>query len=443
MHNYQQITERPSSYQQGETQTNLKIVENYRLPFEELDSKTSDIIGAPVEQKPDPRRLKLTAASSIKSSRTNWLWDGRIPLGTLTTFGAKGGEGKSTFALYISSMLNAGTLEGDLQGKPASVLIISHEDDWGTVMLPRLKAAGANLDMIYKLAVETTVDEVTLETVPALPTDLDKLREACEQTDAKMIIIDPIPSTIGGDLHKVADVRRALDPLAALAQELQIAIVGIMHFNKGAGHASDKLSGSHAFRDAVRSLLLFATDEETGQKIVTIDKSNYSQSQGHSFAFNLVSEEVYTDDGEQTAVGRVQYLGETDLNVSDIINRQPDVSDNQEDRNAAQQFIVDYLKQQSDLEGVAGAIIKAGRAAGFTENEIKNARRRGKNPEIKSQKASFGGGWVWALNYEELPQGVIQGVEDVGDQSPDPFDTFMTPSKTNLVSATPMRGENE
>src|SRR5690606_16188837 len=135
------------------------------------------------------------------------------------------------------------------------------------------------------------------------------------QTGAKLVMIDPIPSTIGGDLHKVADVRRALDPLAVIAQELDVAIVGVMHFNKGGGSASDKLSGSHAFRDAVRSVMLFATDDETEQRIVTIDKSNYSTARGSSFAFNLVSETVYTDDGHQTEVGRVEYLGDTDLDV--------------------------------------------------------------------------------------------------------------------------------
>lgn len=390
---------------------------------------------------PEPeRRLALMRASSIKSVRPKWLWNGRIPSGTITIFAGRGGEGKSTFALYLTALLNAGQLEGDQHGVTSTALIISHEDDWGTVMVPRLKAAGANLDLVVKMSVETRIDETTLEHVPAFPMDGDKLREAIKQTGAKLVIIDPIPSTIGGDLHKVADVRRALDPLAVIAQELDVAIIGVMHFNKGSGNASDKLSGSHAFRDAVRSVMLFATDEDTGQRVVTIDKSNYSTARGESFAFNLVSETVYTDDGEQTEVGRVEYLGDTDLDVESIINRQPGGDDDHEDRNAAQAFIVSYLEKQDDREGIAGEILKAGRAAGFTDNEIKHARKRSKNPRIESRKASFGGGWVWALDLTEH-QGANQGAQDATISDPGTFGTFVAPSHSELAIVTPIGGQ--
>ena len=355
------------------------------------------------------------------------MWQDRIPLGTVTIFAGRGGEGKSSFALYLAACVNAGQLEGDLIGKSTPVLVISHEDDWGTVMLPRLIAVGADTNLVYRMSVETQIDEMTLETVPAFPLDGEKLRDAISQTRAKVVIIDPIPSTIGGDLHKVADVRRALDPLAAIAQELGVAIIGIMHFNKGAGNASDKLSGSHAFRDAVRSVLLFATDDDTQQRVVTIDKSNYSTSRGESFAFNLVSEQVRTDDGDVTQVGRVQYLGDTDLDVESIINRAPSGDEGNEDRSAAQAFIVSYLEKQDDLEGIAGEILKAGRAAGFTDNEIKHARRRSKAPKIVSRKASFGGGWVWALEAAE-PQGATQGAEGATIPGPGTFGTFVAPS---------------
>lgn len=341
----------------------------------------------------------ITQASVIKTSRTHWLWTDRVPMGTLTMCAGRGGEGKSSFALYLASRLNAGTLEGDVQGTPAPALIISHEDDWGTVMIPRLKAASANLDMVYRLSVETTVDDFTMETVPALPLDLVVIREAVEETGAKLVIIDPIPSTMGGDLHKVSDVRKALDPLANLAQELQIAVIGIMHFNKGTGNASDKLSGSHAFRDAVRSVLLFATDEETGQRVVTVDKSNYSQSQGESFAFNLVSETVYTDDGDETEVGRVEYLGETELSVSEIINRQPGDEEDRDDRNAMERHIYEYLFECGG-SAEAKEVIKSGLAQGFREADLKKSRFRMNDPKVVTQRLGFGKGarYIWAID---------------------------------------------
>lgn len=372
----------------------------------------------------ETRRLQLTPAAMIPSRRQRWLWENRIPLGTATVFAGRGGEGKSTFALYVAALLNKGELAGDLVGVKGDVLIISHEDDWSTVMNPRLMGAGANLHAVHKLSVETTIDELTSETIPALPLDLALIREAIETTGARLLIIDPITSTIGGDLYKVADVRRALDPLTALAQELDIAVIGIMHFNKGGGNASDKLSGSHGFRDAVRSVLLFATDEETEQRIVTLDKSNYSQERGSSFAFNLVSTNVYTDDGAMTEVGTVQYLGDTDVTVNDIINRVAGDAEAHEDRNAAQAFLLDYLHGRDDREAPAGDVLKAGRAAGFSDQELKDARRRCRAPRIASQKSGFGGGWVWAISDEGGTQGGQGGAPSTGDT----FATFTPPS---------------
>ncbi|KJL35464.1 AAA family ATPase [Microbacterium azadirachtae] len=369
------------------------------------------------------RRLQLTPASKIPSRRQRWLWANRIPLGTATVFAGRGGEGKSTFALYLAAQLNRGELVGDLTGVKADVLIVSHEDDWATVMNPRLLGTGADLDAVHRLAVETTIDEITAETIPALPLDITLIREAVHATGARLLIIDPITSTIGGDLYKVADVRRALDPLTSLAQELDIAVIGIMHFNKGGGNASDKLSGSHGFRDAVRSVLLFATDEETGQRVVTVDKSNYSQERGASFAFNLVSMTVSTDDGAETQVGSVQFLGDTDVTVSDIINRTTD-ADAPDDRNAAQAFLLDYLRGRVEKEAAAADVLKAGRAAGFSDTDLKNARRRCRDPRIESQKSGFGSGWVWAISYE----GVTEGVQGATSHEGDTLDTFVTPS---------------
>lgn len=383
------------------------------------------------------RELLLTPASQIETKRQRWLWRDRIPLGTCTGFAGRGGEGKSTFALYLTALANRGHLEGDLKGRKIPALIISHEDDWSTVMNPRLQGAGADLDHVYKLSIQTVVDETTLETVPALPLDLQLIRQAVTETGARLIIVDPLTATIGGDLHKLADVRRAIDPLTALAQELDIAVIAILHFNKGQGNASDKVAGSHAFRDAFRSLLLFATDDESGERIVTVDKSNYSQEKGESFAFNLVSQTVHTDDGEQTDVGVVQFLGATDKNVSEIINRQHGEDGDDDDRHAAQQFLLDYLKGKAGYEANAAEAIKAGRAAGFNETEMKNARKRCKSPKIASRKSGFGAGWVWGIETDE-PQGVTKASKVSLSRKTTPSTPSTTPSEPQLATVTPI-----
>ncbi|GGD83177.1 AAA family ATPase [Microbacterium murale] len=343
------------------------------------------------------RQLLLTPASHFKTERQRWLSQDRVPLGTPTLFGGRGGEGKSTFALHVGAQATRGTLEGDMKGTPKSVLIISHEDDWGMVMKPRLIAAGADLDRVFQVAVRWQEDEITGESTPTLPLDLTIIRQAIEETDAGLLIIDPLASTMGGDHYKVIDVRRALDPLAQLAQEMGIGVIGIMHFNKGVGNASDKLSGSHAFRDAVRSVLLFATDEETGRRIVSVDKSNYSKAKGQSFAFNLVSTPVATDDGEIAELARVEELGESDISVSDIINRMP--SETEGDGEDAESWLKSFMAESGGT-AAAKQIMNAALADGFAKATI---QRAGKKLCDKSS-GGFQGSWTWTLR-----QGSHQG----------------------------------
>ena len=113
----------------------------------------------------------------------------------------------------------------------------------------RLQAAGADMNRVLFLTVDDTRDGNTVSTGLQLPDDTATLRDTLREHDVKLLVIDPITSCIDGNTDKRDDVRRSLDPLAATAQELGIAIIGILHFNKGGGYASDKVSGSHAFRD--------------------------------------------------------------------------------------------------------------------------------------------------------------------------------------------------
>lgn len=377
------------------------------------------------------RRLNLVRGDTIKTKRQRWAWEGRIPLGVVTLFAGRGGEGKSTFALHTIAQLAQGRLPGDLHGEPVATLIISHEDDWSTQMIPRLIANGADVSKVYKLGVNMTTDTQTRETVPMFPLDIDLIRDALEQTGARVIVVDPITATIGGNLHHVEVVRTALDPLALLAAEYEVTVIGIMHFNKSAGNVADKVSGSHAFRDVARSLVLFATDSETGKRVISFDKSSYSAAAGSSLEFELESVMIPTDDGATTQVARVANLGLSDVSVSDIVNRDTTTANDSEDRNAAQSFVLDYLKGCEACEAPASDVIKAGRAAGFSEKDMKNARSRVRSPRVVSRKSGVRAGWVWAIDAEEL----TEGLEGLNPQNAEPFESFASPSPARHLHA--------
>ena len=299
------------------------------------------------------RELLRTSLASVEIERQGWLVRDQIPLDVITILAGMAGIAKSTILAWYVAGLTQGTLHGDFYGTPVPVAMIAGEDDISRMLVPRLKVAGANLELVTALSGVHVVEEgEDWITSPNLADDLAAIRTALVETGARLLIIDPIISLMRGDSHRLEDVRRNLDPLASMAAELDIAIVCVAHFNKGGGQASDKVSGSHAFRDIARSMLLLAVDDETDNRILSVEKSNYSPVKP-SIAFHVESVDVPTRSGETTTVGRAVMLGDSTLTVQDILNRDVSVLGERSSE------LVDYVNRQPEgvrAEDVAAAL---------------------------------------------------------------------------------------
>ncbi|KQQ27794.1 AAA family ATPase [Frondihabitans sp. Leaf304] len=325
------------------------------------------------DTKPAARTMILTPMGTVAPQRQTFLWKGRIPMGTATIFAGRGGEGKSTFSLWLASQVTRGSLDGEFASKPSSVLLVGHEDDLATVVAPRLIAAGADMSQVFSLTIRTEVEGMELSEVPSIAEDLGRIRQAVIQSGAKLIIVDPLTSMMdGANLDKTSEVRKALNPFTALAGELNVAIVALMHFRKGTGDTRDLLSGSHAFRDTARSVILFVTDEDTGQRVASVDKSNYSESRGDSFSFNLVSTDVPLAGGDVASVARVDYLGESTISVTDIVNKPDDV-----DLGEAIGAVVDYVNHRPLGCKPAEVAADLGMSPGDVRSYLSRAAKRG------------------------------------------------------------------
>jgi len=270
----------------------------------------------------EPKRtIVATPLSLIKAKRARFAWDRRVPLGAPTLFAGTGATGKSTILAWVAAGLSRGTLPGDLEGKPVLVAIIAGEDDPEAALVPRLQAAGANMDLVVLMDGRAEDGKGFWSEHPTVERHLGPLKETLIETGARVLIVDPVVSMQSGSSNSLSDVRRDLDPFVKFAKELDIALIWVHHFNKGQGHASDRMSGSHAYRDIPRSVLLLAKDEDSGERILSHDKSNYGELQP-SLAFAIATAEVPVGDGDVTQVGRAQYLGESELDVQDIVGRE-------------------------------------------------------------------------------------------------------------------------
>lgn len=261
----------------------------------------------------------ITPGALIKRKRQRWLWDNVIPLNAPTLLAGRGGIGKSTVAAWLIGQLTQGKLPGDFYGEPVPVGIIAGEDDKDMSLEPRLAAAGADPKLWSVLEVAPPDGEPLPPTLHHLPLIVRMI----EETGLKVLIADPLISMQAGDSHKLSAVREELNPLYSLCQKRGISMVWVHHFNKGTGDASNLISGSHAYRDIAKSVLLLAEDEDTGQRILSIDKGNYIADKNRkSWAFTIEDAELPVEGDDMPAiVGRAILQGESTLTVSDIVRR--------------------------------------------------------------------------------------------------------------------------
>jgi hypothetical protein len=217
-------------------------------------------------------------ASQIEVRPVQWLWPGRIPEGGLTVLAGEPGLGKSLLSLWLASRLS----RGELGGTPAASLFLTAEDSREHTVLPRLVAAGAELEQV----VFPPAARDGLERAVRLPDDVGYLRELITRTAARLVVFDPLVAYLPAKVNTWQDqsLRGALAPLAALAQEQGTAVLLIAHLNKGRdADPLRRLGGSIGLAAAARSLLLLARDPddpegETGaRRVLAHAKSNLGQ----------------------------------------------------------------------------------------------------------------------------------------------------------------------
>ncbi len=221
------------------------------------------------------RRVRLRAASTFTPRPVHWCWENRVPRGELSLLAGREGIGKSTVAYTLVAQLSRGTLPGDCYGTPRAVFVAATEDSWEHTIVPRLMAAGADLDRVFCVDVTTSED---VDTGLSLPRDLPGLERAMTEQGATLLLLDPLMSRLSEslDTHKDADVRLGLEPVVRIAQRTGAAVLGIIHVNKSGG--TDPLNtvmGSRAFSAVARAVLFVMVDpDDEAVRLLGVPKSN-------------------------------------------------------------------------------------------------------------------------------------------------------------------------
>jgi hypothetical protein len=342
-----------------------------------------------------PRTVRLTPASSIKPRPVRWLWDKRIPLGELALTPGRGGIGKSTFHAWVIAATTLGTLDGAHLGAPRACIIAATEDSWERTIVPRLIAAGADMNLVFRVDVITDQQDDAVSI--SLPVDIEGLAAEITRMGVALMSVDPLLGVVGGrlDTHKDSEVRQALQPLVRLADATGCTILGNAHFNKSGGN--DPLSlvmGSAAFANVARAVLGFArdTDGDGDACVISQLKNNLGRVDLPSLRYNIEEATIATDEGP-AEVGRFTMLGESDRSVADILGDR-ESGDDRGERDEAVEWLTGYLQDQGGTASAAD-VFKAARADGIAEATLKRARKRA---GVASERRGFGKGSLWTVD---------------------------------------------
>ena len=321
--------------------------------------------------------LELIRMSDIQPEEVQWLWYPYIPLGKLTVIQGDPGEGKTTFVLAMIAALTKGEALPEREPlDPVNILYQTAEDGLADTIRPRLDALGADCSRV--LVIDESERELSLSD--------ERIRQAMEETGAKLLVLDPLQAYLGAevDMHRANEVRPILKRLGAVAEQMGCAVVLIRHLNKMQGQKSGHRGmGSVDFQAAARSVLLVGRAKEDPQlRIVVPDKSSLAP-EGESIAFALDPEQGF------------QWKGYCAYNAEELLGG----STKQVQTKTMQ--AEETLRNLLDKPAPAEEILRRITAVGISERTLMTAK---KNLGVLSEKR--GGQWFW-----RLPSG--QGCKDV------------------------------
>lgn len=323
-----------------------------------------------------PRRfISFTPASKIRTEAVDWLLDCWVPRGSVTLLGGREGIGKSTIAV---DWVAQATRE-QLSGVPLTVAYVVTEDSPEHTVVPRLKAAGADLDRVLFLSAsvpDPDDPEEVYEAALDLPEDFPILRKFIAEHSVALVILDAAKSVMSSKLkgNDDLDIRRFLEPMSRVAQDTDCTFICLVHFSakKGSSDTGNLIMGSSAWQQVARSVVAVAEDPETGTVKVWNSKANLAP-HIRTMEAQVVSAEITTDDERVTEVGRINWIGECDEDGSALLHPEGEhtVSDN---RTEAELWLTDYLggRGSHPKKQVLNEARKAGLADRTVERAFKN-----------------------------------------------------------------------
>ena len=244
--------------------------------------------------------LEIVKASDIEPKEVKWLWYPYIPFGKVTLLQGDPGDGKSKFMLSLAALLSKGEhlpFADEEKREPITIIYQTTEDDADDTVVPRFNSAGGNGDNLIFIK----------EDMKSLSFGDNRIREAIEKYNAKLLILDPMSSYIGEScsMNNANETRAEFNHLIAVAKDTGCAIVIIAHMNKMRDtNPLYRTNGSIDIAGAARSILAItrtANKEAPAERYLVQVKSNLAPT-GSAILFEVAESGVnFVSELEMTA----------------------------------------------------------------------------------------------------------------------------------------------
>jgi len=345
----------------------------------------------PGEETQPAARARVVTLSDVQVEPVRWLWPGRIPYGKLTVLEGDPGLGKSQLALALAAAVSTGSaLPGGMTsdaGEPGHVLLLTGEDGLADTVRPRVEAAGGDPGRIHSFESVPDPERPGQYRFPSLPEDVSHLLLEIRARGVTLVIVDTLTTYLGGEFNsfKDADVRRALAPLAHLAETTGCAIVLIRHLTKQSrGRAITAGGGSIGIVGGARSCLLLAEDPDNPElRVLAVVKANLTK-KPDSLSLTI----------EEAANGwpHVVWSGTSSHSADDLIAARGEEGEDKSALDDAREHLRGWLASgpvlQQEIERLA-------RDAGISDKTLRRAKAK---ERVQSQRTGFGKSpWFWCL----------------------------------------------
>ena len=311
--------------------------------------------------------LEIIKASDIKPKEVKWLWYPYIPFGKVTLLQGDPGDGKSKFMLSLAALLSNGDplpfSNEEEKKEPITIIYQTTEDDAEDTVVPRFNSSGGNGDNLIFIK----------EDRKSLSFGDNRIREAIEKYNAKLLILDPLSSYIGEEcsMNNANEIRTEFNHLIIVAKDTGCAIVIIAHMNKMKDtNPLYRTNGSIDIAGAARSILAItrtANKEAPTERYLVQVKSNLAPT-GSAILFEV------TESG-------VNFISELEMTAEEaFLSLAPKMGRPNEIELQVQSSIKDLLKDGNVLASDCEAYLES---KGFKKSTIKKAKR---NLGVRSHK---------------------------------------------------------